>query len=1322
MNSKFKLNLLTLTDILILFTCIFDAYSKLPVDTLSSISTIASILCISIISYDLICNPFNIKEYIISLILLITTLISTYIGGSVKLLQMTILILAFKDINIEKYIARDVIIRIVLTLALIYLTYKNNSYTFVPFEETRIRYALGFGHPNTLGIMLAIIGIEFLYLFRNKRSYISYIVCAVIIIFNYRVSDSRTSIIVSLFGLLCFILMRFKINIFKNKVIQIIVENLFVILLVFSVIVCYMYGNGSGLAIKLNGLLSDRLVLAYNYLKEYGIHLFGSSISSKTLLQSGFYAYTLDMGFIYILVRFGLISTLVYAFVYNRAIHYLFKKNKYYEVLVILSFLVYGTMETGIFKWEFFSIGGILGLWLYDKDYKEEKAYSLHTNIISTSITALIIIILCWFTLYNSTPTYLSDGLIAIKDQYDLLIKYWNNFISHGFSTYDFSIGLGINTYTVIGQNFFSPFNTVLIILNLFNSSLSYVYYFMIRYACCGLFASLWLSKLSNKRNHIVIGSLLVSLSGIILSYYQSNFIDIYCLLPLVLFFIEKYIKDNKVVGLVISLIIISITNVSYLIPILLFLSLYALIRMFTEDKDVKDIINFFIVFGLSIGSVLFVLVPCLRVISVDNTNTSIFTLLKSLFTPISDNNVSLYSSIGSLILLPTLLMFKDKKIMSLLSLGLLISFILSLILAKFYGDACYFILTINYVYILIELFDNYNNSKFNNCLIGYICIGLLSLITLTGLSNLETIEIYYLSFIGIIFISSAIFLKSLKTSSLIFLIIFELIISTNITITSNKDNVLDIDFNKVSLITNTIAKNDNGIYRAINVDNGIEYIESDNNKDTINDFKLNTDYTSELIDLIHNGQPDNMYKGYKKNYLSYFNIIGTKYLYFNEETKKEEDNSFTPEIMSDPYSLALYNENVVENGTYIIRYASDDNYVMGVNDEGNVELQLYNSEASQMWRVSHDDNGFMTLTNLKSSKVLDLLNGNVENGTNIEEYDNNGQLSQKWIAVNRENGIEIVSSINVYKCLNVDGSNIAIFDYLENSTNQEWLFTKQDEDSASNIPSYYKKVDGKDYYINEYYIELGYINNKTINANYLLDLDEYTKEEVLREYVALEGESNTLYSLIDEPLAISDYYYESPFEYTFEEPISNTTLVIMNGIPVVDVELYYDDNLIKTQHFYQYNFCNVEIGENEYVNRIVISFTDVDNTGYGIRLYTMKPEEEVERELYNKRILNSFYNIDYKGDYISAYIDASSDNSLVYTYIPYDDNWIITVDGNKVDKLIANYGLTAFRVDSGSHKVEFTYKYSNGLLKVISGASFIALVVFIVLRKNYKY
>ena len=112
----------------------------------------------------------------------------------------------------------------------------------------------------------------------------------------------------------------------------------------------------------------------------------------------------------------------------------------------------------------------------------------------------------------------------------------------------------------------------------------------------------------------------------------------------------------------------------------------------------------------------------------------------------------------------------------------------------------------------------------------------------------------------------------------------------------------------------------------------------------------------------------------------------------------------------------------------------------------GNVQIWVGNGTNAQKWKVTHDSNGYVTLTSVNSGKVLDVNGGVSTNGTNVQQYDSNGTYAQKWIAIkNSDDSYTFQSVLAENIVLDVSGASTSngasVQLYTANGTNaQKWV------------------------------------------------------------------------------------------------------------------------------------------------------------------------------------------------------------------------------------------------------------------------------------------
>ena len=197
-------------------------------------------------------------------------------------------------------------------------------------------------------------------------------------------------------------------------------------------------------------------------------------------------------------------------------------------------------------------------------------------------------------------------------------------------------------------------------------------------------------------------------------------------------------------------------------------------------------------------------------------------------------------------------------------------------------------------------------------------------------------------------------------------------------------------------------------------------------------------------------------------------------------------------QVKEDPIdTLAKDNRNVLADGTYNIQSLVNPNYVLDIyggytTNGANVQLYRSNDTEAQLFKVTHDSQGYVTFTNVKSGKVLDVYGGTKKNNQNIWQFSSNGSRAQKWIVKPDGNGYVIISALDSNYVLDlstgkaVNSSNIQLYTYC-GSNAQRWKFSKlvSKTDKLNSLAQLNKNVlaDGT------------YVISTALSSNYVLDV-----------------------------------------------------------------------------------------------------------------------------------------------------------------------------------------------------------------------------------------
>lgn len=186
--------------------------------------------------------------------------------------------------------------------------------------------------------------------------------------------------------------------------------------------------------------------------------------------------------------------------------------------------------------------------------------------------------------------------------------------------------------------------------------------------------------------------------------------------------------------------------------------------------------------------------------------------------------------------------------------------------------------------------------------------------------------------------------------------------------------------------------------------------------------------------------------------------------------------------------------ENEIEEGYYRIKFAKDSKMVLDVavgslENGANIQIFENNNTDAQKWKISKNADNTYTIECIKSKKVLDIAHGDYSNGANVQQYTNAYAENQKWKIVKEESAYYRIHSNNFY--LTVEGgqtsnyTNIKINEKLtdseENIQKQRFILEKIDDViiKEEGIEDYIAKtiednfINSKDTFLNKNYLEV---------------------------------------------------------------------------------------------------------------------------------------------------------------------------------------------------------------------------------------------------------
>lgn len=250
-----------------------------------------------------------------------------------------------------------------------------------------------------------------------------------------------------------------------------------------------------------------------------------------------------------------------------------------------------------------------------------------------------------------------------------------------------------------------------------------------------------------------------------------------------------------------------------------------------------------------------------------------------------------------------------------------------------------------------------------------------------------------------------------------------------------NSGKVIDVNMNKAELGQNIAQNESNGV-------KGQKWIVQKNGSGYSIISALDPDYVMDLAG-------GSIFSG------------GNIQLYENNNSDAQRwvfEKFMTDRDVCDTY--AKENKNLMEDGTYYIKN-KDIKYSIDISNGSlysgaNVQLNLLKRTNMQKWIITHDSMGYVSFKNMGTGMYL-TANGNTKESYIIQQTNSN-DYNQKWIIMfDKNQNIKIVSALNSKLVVDVlygnikDGSNIQLYD--SNNTNaQKWVFEYVNTNSTSDL------------------------------------------------------------------------------------------------------------------------------------------------------------------------------------------------------------------------------------------------------------------------------
>lgn len=315
-------------------------------------------------------EKYTIGEYLKILFIVLLTGITYMNSGEKGLVLCGLMLIGMKYVDVKRVFQIGTVIWAVSFLAITCTSLFHIEDTVFKVHDKLglghiIRWSLGYPHPNVLQVSYFVLALLIIYIlgdkFRPKHALWLFVGNAIVFLY----SVSYTGFIIFM------VLILGRLYLYYRKKLCIVEKEL--LFLIYPA--CVLLSLLAPVKIKgelfniLNKLLSTRMELGWRYLKPENYTLFGLRVAAITDASL-----TMDNAYLFAFITYGIVPFVILSFGIMYVVYYFLKRDKYLEVLIIVSIVIGGLTEPFLFNTSFKNVAFLFGgtvLWEKEKAKRE---------------------------------------------------------------------------------------------------------------------------------------------------------------------------------------------------------------------------------------------------------------------------------------------------------------------------------------------------------------------------------------------------------------------------------------------------------------------------------------------------------------------------------------------------------------------------------------------------------------------------------------------------------------------------------------------------------------------------------------------------------------------------------------------------------------------------------------------------------------------------------------------------------------------------------------------------------------------------------------
>lgn len=329
-------------------------------------------------------SKYRFSEFFLLLIAMFISIIFVLVTKDTFIMILLVLSIAFTKLD-QVVVIKKVFVLSTISAIFVVVSFKLGIITqYVMYRGGTPRFSLGFYHPNTVGVVFFMLIAEYFYIKRDNLKLIDFVLSTALAMLMYRITDSRTTLIVILFLIISIFFVRF-LSLKRGKKFLYFCLLLPILFPVLSIWAVQNY-QSNNFVYKINQILSGRIYYGNLFINTYGIHMFGDQnvkiIGTKQVMESygAVKGMILDNSYLLTLVDNGVFILILLTSLYLYLMFRVLKNENYYLLVILIGYLILGLSESFLFNYHY----NIFLLFIATPFFQSKKRVYGDTSLITT--------------------------------------------------------------------------------------------------------------------------------------------------------------------------------------------------------------------------------------------------------------------------------------------------------------------------------------------------------------------------------------------------------------------------------------------------------------------------------------------------------------------------------------------------------------------------------------------------------------------------------------------------------------------------------------------------------------------------------------------------------------------------------------------------------------------------------------------------------------------------------------------------------------------------------------------------------------------------